>query len=136
MKKHKHHSYAVKIRKHHPYEQWLKVRRKMDEADLRKKTETNVIADFLSRVMPTGQVSKVTPPPPPPPPHKMRRGTQTDVTSASVTASHLRPPMKEFTYEPSNEERVEGIMMMMSTMTMIISSRMKLGSTLGKMSVL
>jgi len=80
----------------------------MDEADLRKKTETNVIADFLSRVMPTGQVSKVSPPPPPPPPtpQKERRGTQTDVTAASVTASDLPPPMKEFTYEPS-KERVE-----------------------------
>ena len=46
VKKRKHHSEAVKIRKHHPYEQWLKVRQKMDEADLRKKTETNVFADF------------------------------------------------------------------------------------------
>jgi len=82
------------------------VRQKMDEADLRKKTETNVIADFLSRVMPTGQVSKVSPPPPPPPPtpQKMRRRRQTDVTATSVTASHLPPPMKEFTYEPSKGE--------------------------------
>ena len=61
VKKRKHHSEAVKIRKLHLYEQWLKVRRKMDEADLRKKTETNVIADYLSRVMPTGQASKVSP---------------------------------------------------------------------------
>jgi len=30
----------------------------MDEAELRKKTETNVIADFLSQVMPAGQASK------------------------------------------------------------------------------
>ena len=37
----------------------------------------------------------------------MRRGTQTDVTAASVTASHLPPPMKEFTYESSKDERVE-----------------------------
>ena len=35
----------------------------------------------------------------------MRRGTQTVVTSASVTASP--PPIKEFKYEPSNQERVE-----------------------------
>jgi len=109
VKKRKHHAEAVKICKHHPCEQWLKVRRKMDEADLRKKTETYVFADFLSRVMPTGQVSKVSPPPPPPPPtpQKMRRGTQTDVTAASVTASPLPPPMKGFTHEPSKEERVE-----------------------------
>jgi len=47
VKKRKHHAEAFKIRKHHLYEQWLKVRRKLDEADLRKKTETNVIADFF-----------------------------------------------------------------------------------------
>ena len=46
VKKCKHHAEAVKIRKHHTYEQWLKVRQKMDEADLRKKTETNAFADF------------------------------------------------------------------------------------------
>jgi len=28
---------AGKIRKHHPYEEWLKLRKKMDEADMRKK---------------------------------------------------------------------------------------------------
>jgi len=38
---------AVKINKYHPYEEWLKVRQKMDEADLRKKTETNAFADFF-----------------------------------------------------------------------------------------
>ena len=42
------------------------MRQKMDEADLRKKSETNAFADFLSRVMPTGQASKVLPPPPTP----------------------------------------------------------------------
>ena len=82
--------------------------------------------------MPTGQVGKVSPPPPTP--QKMRRGTQTEVTAASVTASHLPPPMKEFTYEPS--KGVDDDDDMMSTMTMIISLRMKLGSTVGKMSVL
>jgi len=84
IKKRKHH---VNIRKHHPYEKWLKVRQKMDEAVLRTKTETNVFADFLSEVMPAGQASKSSPPPPPmPTPPKLRRGTQTDLTSASVTA--------------------------------------------------
>jgi len=56
--------------------------------------------------MPEGQVSKDSPPPSTMLP-KLRRGTQTDVTAASVTASHLPPHMKEFTYEPSKEERVE-----------------------------
>ena len=89
MKKRKHHAEAVKIRKHHPYEQWLKMRRKMDEAELRKKTETNVFADFLSRVMPAGQTSKDSPPPIPTPPN-LRRGTRTDVMTASLTASTYR----------------------------------------------
>jgi len=75
----------------------------MDEADLRKKTETNVFAEFLSKVMPTGQA--VPPPPPPPTRQKIRRGTQTAVTSASVTAT--TPPIKEYTYEPTKQERVE-----------------------------
>ena len=48
---------AKKVRKHHPYEEWLKMRKKMDEADLRKKTETNVFAKILSKVMPKGQAS-------------------------------------------------------------------------------
>ena len=81
------------------------MRKKMDEADLRKKTETNVLAEFLSEVMPTGKIAPR--PPPPPTPQKMRRGTQTAVTSASVTATPPPPPIKEYTYEPPKQERVE-----------------------------
>jgi len=96
---------ANKIRKHHPYEEWLKLRHKMDEADLRKKTETNLFLDILIRVMPTGQASKVSPTPPPPPtPQKMRHGTQTVVTSALVTATPPPQPNKEFNYERVEEE--------------------------------
>ena len=58
---------AKKIRKHHPYEEWLNMRKKMDEADLRKKTETNMFAELLSKVMPTRQTSTAAPPPPPTP---------------------------------------------------------------------
>jgi len=93
---------ARKIRKHHPYEEWLKLCKKMDEADLRKKAETNVFAEFLSKVMPTGQAV----PPPPPTSQKMRRGTQTVVTLASVTATQ-QPPIKEHKYKPTKQERVE-----------------------------
>jgi len=81
----------------------------MDEADPRKKTETNVFAEFLSKVMPTGKARDVAlpplPPQPQPTPQKMRRGTQTTVTSSSVTETP--PPIKEFTYEPAKQERVE-----------------------------
>ena len=48
-----------KIRKNHPNEEWLKMRKKMDDTDLRKKTETNVFAEILSKVMPRGQASNV-----------------------------------------------------------------------------
>jgi len=53
-------------KKRDPYAEDNKIRKKMDKADLRKKTETNVFAEFLSKVMPTGQASNVAPPPPPP----------------------------------------------------------------------
>jgi len=69
---------ARKIRKHHPYEEWLKMLKKMDEADLRKKIETNLFAEFLSKVMHTGQASNVSPPPSTL--QKIRRGTQKTVT--------------------------------------------------------
>jgi len=78
-----------KINEHHPSEELLKMRKKIDEADPRKKTETNVLAEFLSKMIPTGQAA---PPTPPPTPQKMRRGTQTAVTSASVTATPPPPP--------------------------------------------
>jgi len=37
----------------------------------------------------------------------MRRGTQTSVTSASVTATSPPPPIKEYTSEHAKQERVE-----------------------------
>jgi len=65
----------------------------------------NTFADFLSRVMLTGQASKVSPPPHTP--QKMRRWTQTDVTSVSVTTSPPlipTPAIKELKYEPPKQE--------------------------------
>jgi len=98
---------TVKKRNHHnPYAQAVKIR-KMDEDDLRKKTETYAFAEFLSRVIPTEQASKISPPPPPPTtPQKMRRVTQTTVTWASVNVTPPQP-IKEFKHEPPNQERVE-----------------------------
>ena len=48
IKKHKHHPYQqqVKIHKHHPYEEWVKMCKTIDEADIRKKTDTNAFVDF------------------------------------------------------------------------------------------
>jgi len=52
-------------------------------------------------MMPSGQAA-----PSPPTPQKMRQGTHTAVMSESVTAT-LPPPIKEYTYEPPKQERVE-----------------------------
>jgi len=83
------------------------MRQKMDEADIRKKTETKALADFLRWEMPTGQASKYSPPSP----KTTRRSTQTNVTSASVTTSSLplipSTSIKEFEYEPPKQERVD-----------------------------
>ena len=63
-----------------------------------------MFSQFLSKVMPTGQAA----PPPPSTSQKMRRGIQTAVTSASVTTTPPPPPpIKEYTYEPPKQERVE-----------------------------
>jgi len=66
-----------------------------------------VFAEFLSKVMPTGQASNVALPPLPPTPDNMRRGTQTTVTLESVTANPPPPPIKNYTYEPAKQERFE-----------------------------
>jgi len=62
------------MRKHQPYEEWIKMRQKMDAAVIGKKTETNAFADFLRRVMPNGKGSKVSPPPLLPPPKRKDAG--------------------------------------------------------------
>ena len=70
----------------------------------------NAFEDFLCRVIPTEQSSKDSAPTPPPSPQKKRRGTQTDVTSASVTTSPPlipTPAIKEFKYEPPKKGDVD-----------------------------
>jgi len=125
VKKRNYHTYAeaIKIRIHHPYDECLKVRQKMDVKHLRKKLDTNAFLDFLSRVIPTGQASKISPPrPPPPTPPKMRHGTQTDVTSASVTTSPpliRTPAIKSSNMNPRNQTMMTK--MKMFTMTITIS---------------
>ena len=59
VKKRNPYSEAIKIRNHHPYEEWLKMRHKKDEDDPRKKYSTKAFADILIRLMPTGQSSNV-----------------------------------------------------------------------------
>ena len=99
----------VKKRNLDPYEEWLKMRQKIDEAEIMKK-ETNAFADFLRRVMRTGQTSKDSTDPNPRTHQMLRRPTQTDVTSAGVKISTLllipTTTIKEFKYEPPKQERV------------------------------
>jgi len=48
------------VKEHHPYEEWVKMRHKIRKAEMRRKTRTKSISDFLRRVMPEGRC----PPPP------------------------------------------------------------------------
>jgi len=54
-------------KKHHPYEEWVKMRQKIHEADIKRKTQTKAISDFLRRLMPKTMTtsSKVTSSPEP-----------------------------------------------------------------------
>jgi len=45
-------SSGSKRTKHHPYEERVKMRSKIREADIRRKTRTKAISDFLGREMP------------------------------------------------------------------------------------
>jgi len=101
----------------------------MDEADLRKKTEKNVFAEFLSKVMPKGQAAL----PPPPTPQKMRRGTRTAVTVALPQPQpHHRLKSTHMILRNKNVSRM--MMTKIITMTMIISLRTRPASMVGKMS--
>jgi len=42
---------AGRFKNNHPYEEWLKMRHKFSEADIRRKTQTKAISDFLRRVI-------------------------------------------------------------------------------------
>ena len=70
--------------KRHPYEKWVKYRKKMREDEIRRMTQTHAIADFLQNVLPRQPVPPTTPPatakasPPPPPTIRgLAFGTQT-----------------------------------------------------------
>ena len=45
-------STSSKHKPHNSYEEWVMMRRKIREADIRRKTHTKTISDFLRRVMP------------------------------------------------------------------------------------
>jgi len=47
--------------KHHPLQAWVKLRHKIREADIRQKTRTEAISDFLRRVMPDMELPSTEP---------------------------------------------------------------------------
>ena len=49
-------------KKQHPYEEWVKIRHKFREADIRRKTRTNAIYNFPRRVMPDRELPTPTEP--------------------------------------------------------------------------
>ena len=51
--------------KPNPYEKWVKMRNKIREADIRRKTRTKAMSDFLRRVMPDTTTGSCLPPPSP-----------------------------------------------------------------------
>ena len=89
----------------HPHTEWIKLRTKHREAELRRNARTKEIADYMKQILPAA-TNPQTPSPDlelPTLKAKSRRGTQTDVTSASVT--DIRPS-KEFIYETPKREPV------------------------------
>jgi len=49
-------------KKQYPREEWVKMRHKIREADIRRKTRTKAISDFLRRVMPDRELPSPTEP--------------------------------------------------------------------------
>ena len=99
------------------------MRKKMDEADLRKKTETNVFAEFLIKVVPTGKASNFAPPP------RYRRNRLPQPHHHRLKISHMNLRNKNVLSRNMMKTK-------MITMKMIISLRMRSASMEGKMSVL
>jgi len=82
---------------------WIKQRNKHREAELRRNARTKEIADYMKEMKPavTNPQHPTADTDLPKLKAKSRRGTQTDVTSASVTDI---PPSKEIMYETPKRE--------------------------------
>ena len=87
----------------HPHNEWIKLRTKHREAELRRNARTKEIADYMKQILPAATNPQTPDLELPKLEAKSRRGTQTDVTSASVT--DIRPS-KEIIYETPKREPV------------------------------
>ena len=84
--------------KQHHHTEWIKLRTKHRDADLRRNARTKEIADYMKQILPAAR-NPQTPNPDlqlPKLKAKSRRGKQTDVTSISVTDVR---PSKDIIYE-------------------------------------
>jgi hypothetical protein len=77
--------------KQNPHTEWIMLRTKHREDELRRNARTNEIADYMKQILPAATNPQTHTPDLEKPTLKAnsRRGTQTDVTSASVT--DIRP---------------------------------------------
>ena len=71
----------AKKQKRHPYEKWVKYRKKMREDEIRRMTQMHAIADFLQKDLPVPPMtlppSAIAKAPPPPTTRRLDFGTQT-----------------------------------------------------------
>ena len=82
--------------KQHHNSEWIKLRTKHREAELRRNARTKEIADYMKQILPYLELPTLK--------AKSRLGTQTDVTSASVT--YIRPST-EIIYESDDKAWLE-----------------------------
>ena len=71
--------------KQHTHTEWIKLRTKHRLAELRRNARTKEIADYMKQILPAASNPKTPDLELPTLKAKSRSGTQTDVTSASVT---------------------------------------------------
>ena len=86
-------------KKNHPNNEWIKLRTKHREAELQRNAQTKEIANCMKQIMSAVTISQTLTPDTVLPrlKAKSRRGTQTAVTSASVSNPQIRPS-KEIIY--------------------------------------
>ena len=112
-----------KKQKRHPYEKWVKYRKKMREDEIRRMTQMDAIADYLQKVL---LVSPTTPPPPaiakaPPTTRCLAFGTQTTPEKKKNKLSpHHNPRLQLRKHSPLRQSQVSQKSVTTTTTTMII----------------
>ena len=122
----------TKKQKRHPYEKWVKYRKKMREDEIRRMTQMHAITDFFQKVLPRQPVPPTTPPaiakaPPPPPPttRRLAFGTQTTPEKKNKLSPHHNPRLQRQKHSPLRPSQVsqKSVTTMMIMMMIMFSSR-------------